>query len=219
MPSRSLNRLLWVLALLGILYFGFKAQDTLDAYFIGVGSLTVREEPAQDTVRLTWRGRIDAPMEARLQEAFEKYKGSTRTFVLDLSSPGGSIDHGARVVRLLRQVRETHRLDTRVDAGKQCASMCVPVYLQGERRTAAADSRFMFHEVSFREELSDDEVAVPQRAKSSATDRLFARFFVPAGVSQSWITQVRAEMAGGKDVWLTGPELVAQGSGIVQDIF
>lgn len=219
MPSRSLNRLLWVLALLGIVYFGFKAQDTLDAYFIGVGSLSVREEPAQDTVYLTWRGRIDAPMEARLREAFEKYQGSTRTFVLDLSSPGGAIDHGARVVRLLRQVRETHRLDTRVEAGKQCASMCVPVYLQGERRTAAADSRFMFHEVSFREELSDDEVAVPQRAKSSATDRLFARFFVPAGVSQSWIEKVRAEMAGGNDVWLTGPELVAQDSGIVQDIF
>jgi len=50
-------------------------------------------------------------------------------------------------------------------------------------------------------------------------DDTYARFFVPAGVSQSWITQVRAEMAGGKYVWLTGPELVAQGSGIVQDIF
>ncbi|MBL8881686.1 MAG: hypothetical protein JNL45_01390 [Hyphomicrobium sp.] len=76
----------------------------------------------------------------------------------------------------------------------------------------------MFHEVSFREELSDDEVAVPQRAKSSATDRLFARFFVPAGVSQSWITKVRAEMAGGNDVWLTGAELVDEQAGIVQKL-
>ncbi|HMN38009.1 MAG TPA: ATP-dependent Clp protease proteolytic subunit [Hyphomicrobium sp.] len=219
MPSRSLNRVLWILALLAIAVFGFKAQQTLDAYFVGVGSLRVRDVPSERTVYLSWRGRIDAPMEARLREAFDKYGSSSDTFVLDLSSPGGSIDQGARVIRLLREIRRSHRLDTRVDAGRQCASMCVPVYLQGERRTAAADTRFMFHEVSFREELSDDEVSVPQTAKSSATDRLFARYFAPAGVSQDWIAKVRAQMAGGNDIWLTARELVRQDAGIVQDIF
>ncbi len=218
MPSRSLNRILWGIALLAIVYFGFKARDTLDAIFIGVGTLDVRADPGEDTAYLTWRGRIAAPMEARLREAFARYD-SARTFVLALASPGGSIDQGARVVGLLRQIRETHQLETVVEAGKPCASMCVPVYLQGTRRTAAASARFMFHEVSFREEVSNDEVNVPESAKSSETDRLFARFFVPAGVSQTWIDKVRAEMTGGNDIWLTGRELVDQDSGVVQSVF
>ena len=95
MPSRSLNRILWGIALLAIVYFGFKARDTLDAIFIGVGTLDVRADPGEDTVYLTWRGRIAAPMEARLREAFARYD-SARTFVLALASPGGSIDQGAR---------------------------------------------------------------------------------------------------------------------------
>ena len=217
MLSRSQNRILWAVALLGIVYFALKAQGTLDAYFIGVGTLSVSEDQATDTVYLSWRGRIDAPMEARLREAFEKHRNA-RNFVLALASPGGAIDHGSRVARLLQQVRDTHNLTTRVDADKPCASMCVPVYLQGGRRTAAADARFMFHEVSFREEVTDEAVAVPQSATETATDRLFSRFFVPAGVSQAWIKKVRAEMAGGNDVWLTGQQLVTDDAGIVQEL-
>ncbi len=204
--------------LLLLVGLGLKTRDNLESFFEGVGKLEVREETESSTVYLKWRGKIDAPMETRLAEAFEQHQASARRFVLSLSSSGGALSHGARVVKLLRRIGETHGLDTVVESGSRCASMCVPVYLQGQRRTAAENARFMFHEVSFREYLSKDEIAVPASAKASETDRLFADYFAPAGVSQSWITQVRADMTGGHDIWKTARELADENANIVQEI-
>lgn len=196
-----------------------QTRDTIERYFEGVGTLEVREVPERDTVYLTWRGAIDAPMASRVAEAFERHNGAGRTFVLSISSLGGSLDHGAQVARLLRRIGQTHTLETVVDEGRRCASMCVPIYLQGRRRTAAASARFMFHEVSFRDFHSNDELDVPERAKASATDQLFRQYFASAGVPQAWIAQVREDMAGGRDVWKTAAELVEEGAGIVQELF
>ena len=197
---------------------GLKTRDNLDTYFEGVGKLEVREEPENKTVYLKWRGKIDAPMESRIAEAFALHQSSARRFVLSLSSLGGSLSHGARVVQLLRKIGETHGIETDVAAGSRCASMCVPVYLQGQRRTADATARFMFHEVSFREYLSKDEIAVPASATASETDRLFSDYFASAGVPASWISRVRADMTGGHDIWKTARELTDENAGIVQDI-
>ncbi|MEQ1715548.1 MAG: hypothetical protein ABL907_06130 [Hyphomicrobium sp.] len=218
MPSRTLNRILWLGVLLLIVVFGFQARDQIDAVFIGVGKLDVRDVPEDNTVFLRWRGKIDAPMASRIAEVSDRYGPKDRRFVLSLSSPGGSLDHGAEVVRLLRKIGETHGLETVVEAGRQCASMCVPVYLQGQRRTAAANARFMFHEVSFREHFSSDEVAVPETAKGDATDRLFSKYFEPAGVPQAWIRNVRTSMTGGQDIWKTARELVDENAGIVLEV-
>ncbi|MBK9077809.1 MAG: hypothetical protein WBP38_04270 [Hyphomicrobium sp.] len=219
MPSRALNRLLWAAVLLAIVVLGFKTRDNLELYFAGVGTLDVREAPDGGTVYLNWRGKIAAPMASRIAEAYERYQGTAGTFVLSLSSPGGSLAHGADVVRLLRKIKETHRLDTVVEAGRRCASMCVPIYLQGQLRTAAESAQFMFHEVSFMEFSSKERLEVPESATASATDSLFERYFVPAGVPVSWIRSVRAAMAGGNDVWKTGRELVDEDSHIVQQVF
>ena len=145
------------------IWLGLKTRDNLESFFEGVGKLEVRDVSADGTVYLSWRGKIDAPMESRLAEAFEQHQAGARRFVLLLSSSGGSLSHGARVVQLLRKIGVTHGIETDVAAGSRCASMCVPVYLQGQRRTADATARFMFHEVSFREYLSKDEIAVPDR--------------------------------------------------------
>ena len=219
MPSRGLNRFLWLTALLLIAVFGMKVRDNLDTYFVGVGKLDVRDAPEDETVFLRWRGKIDAPMASRIAETFERHQADGRKFVLTLSSPGGSLDHGAKVVRLLRKIAETHNLETVVEAGRVCASMCVPVYLQGQRRTAAADAKFMFHEVSFRESVSRDEIDVPDAAKVIATDRLFIKYFTSAGVPEAWIAKVRADMAGGSDVWKTARALADENAGIVQQVF
>lgn len=212
-----MNRALWALVLVAMVYFGFQARDQIDAVFLGAGKLTVSEGD-NGAVVLRWRGKIEAPMEARLAEAYESHKDKARLFVVSLSSPGGTLDQGARVVRLLRRMGETHRVETLIDKRSVCASMCVPVYLQGQRRVASADARFMFHEVSFRESLSDDEVAVPQAAKGSATDEFFAKYFATAGVPDDWIATVRRAMTGGNDVWKTGRELAGENAGIVQDV-
>ena len=218
MPSRQLNRILWGVALVLIAIFAVLARDKLDDFLLTVGTLEVRTEPENDIVHLRWRGRIEAPMESKIAEAFERHRNDSHTFILALSSPGGSLDHGAKVARLLRRMGETHRIETVIQAGRRCASMCVPVYMQGARRTAAADAKFMFHEVSYRESFSDDEVAVPESAKVSATDRMFEKYFKSAGVSETWIAKIRAEMSGGHDIWKTARELVDENAGIVQEV-
>ncbi|NOT71646.1 MAG: peptidase [Hyphomicrobium sp.] len=216
MPSRTLNRILWAIALLLIVVFGFQARDQFDAMFIGVGRLDVRAAADDDTVYLQWRGKIEAPMLSEIDHAFAMHQSRARRIVLSLSSPGGSLDHGAKVVRLLRRIGETHKLETVVAAGSRCASMCVPVYLQGQRRSAAPSAKFMFHEVSFRDVLAEEDASVPERAIGSATDRLFSIYFAPAGVPEDWIRGVRAAMAGGNDIWKTGQELIDENAGIVQ---
>lgn len=219
MPSRNLNRVLWAAVLLLIAVLAVQTRDNIDALFAGVGKLDVTVMPEEDTVLLYWRGRIDAPMASRIQEAFDSHRNSARRFVLSLSSPGGSLAHGNQVVALLRSIAKTHTLETLVDSNRRCASMCVPVYLQGQRRRAAESAKFMFHEVSFREQFATEDLDVPASAKQSATDRLFAAYFTPAGVPDAWISQVRAEMTGGNDVWKTARELVDENAGIVQELF
>ncbi len=216
MPSRSLNRVLWVGVLALIAFLAVKNRDNFDNVFMGVGKLSVRDAPDSDTVFLSWRGQIEAPMARRIADAYERYASERQTFVLSLSSPGGSLSHGAEVVRLLQKIGKAHRLETVVEAGRLCASMCVPVYLQGQRRTAADGAKFMFHEVSFRDYFSKDDSEISDAAKGLATDRLFARYFTPAGVPEAWIRAVRADMAGGNDVWKTAGELLAENAGIVQ---
>ena len=111
MPSRTLNRVLWAAVFIVLAALGLTTRADLEVYFAGVGKLDVREEPAGGTVYLRWRGQIDAPMESRLIDAFDRYRGERRKFVLSLSSPGGMIDHGARVVRLLQKIGETNDID------------------------------------------------------------------------------------------------------------
>lgn len=217
--SRGWNRLIWGAIVIVLAILVVKTRDDLAMYFAGVGKLEVRVDPAQDAVILDWRGAIEAPMASRISEAFDRHRNDARRFVLSLSSPGGSLEHGGEMVRLLRRMRETHDVDTVVEARRICASMCVPVYLQGKRRTAAASARFMFHDVSFHEFHSKEELDVPEASSKKATDRLFARYFTAAGVPQSWIGAIRAEMAGGKDVWKTAAELLDENAGIVQAVF
>lgn len=50
------------------------------------------------------------------------------------------------------------------------------------------------------------------------TDRLFDKYFEAAGVPLSWISKVRADMAGGHEVWKTGRELFDENSGIVRQV-
>jgi hypothetical protein len=217
MPSRRLNRILWVTVIVLAVFFALRAQDTLELAMSSIGKLDVRSEPGSGQIYLRWRGKIEAPMAQRIAEELGKRGGSSiSTVVLSLSSPGGSLDHGADVIALLGRIRDTYRLETVVEGRGICASMCVPVYLQGDVRRSAPSARFMFHEVSFRESLSEEKIAVPEKAVGSATDRFFAKYFLAYGVPQDWVSGVRAAIAGGTDVWKTGRELLDERAGIVQ---
>lgn len=218
MPSPTLNRLLWVLVIALIGVFAMRAQDVINITQAAIGKLDVRSDPQRSTLFLRWRGKIQAPMLQKLTEALNDKGNDATRIVLSLSSTGGALDHGAEVIRFLQSLRERYRLETFVEGRGICASMCVPVYLQGDVRTAAPDARFMFHEVSFRESLSDDSLEVPSKAVEKATDRFFAKYLETAGVSRDWLVEIRRAITGGSEVWKTGRELVSDNAGIVQSL-
>ncbi len=218
MFSKQLNRILWVTVIVLIAFFAYRAQDTIEMALSGVGKLDVKPEPENATLYMRWRGKVDPPMAQRIADAYDKYGGEASRIVLSLSSLGGSLEHGAEVVRLLQRIGHSRRLETVVEGRATCASMCVPVYLQGEVRRASANAHFMFHEVSIRENFSNDKVDVPASVIGSATDRFFTRYFLPAGVPEDWVRQVRREITGGVDVWKSAGELVNENAGIVQRI-
>ena len=213
MTEKQIMLALWIVFALSAGVLGFQFQDNLEGIFAGRGTLTVTEEAG--TVLLRWRGAIEAPLAGKLEEAFRAHQGGGARFILALASPGGKVDHGGEVVRLIKTMQRTHSVDTVVEGRGVCASMCVPVYLAGTRRTASPAARFMFHEVSFRDAVTDKRNEVPEKAIERGTDQLFERYFRPAGVDELWIADMRKAMRG-KDVWRTAAELVAERSGIVQ---
>lgn len=183
--------------------------------YMGSGKLTVQADPADErTVILKWRGEIAPPMQAKLAEAFKEHRGRTERFVLSLSSPGGSVGHGGAVIRQLREIRRTHRLETVVEGSGTCASMCVPIYLQGATRRATPRSRWMFHEVSLRDAVTDEKQDTSPADRKRRTDKLFEDYFRPAGVPDGWIAEMRTSMQKG-DVWRTGDQLMKQNAGII----
>ena len=106
--------------------------------------LSVSEEP--DRIVLGWSGPVQEPMSERVAAAFDRYKADRRRLVLILNSPGGSIEHGRKVVAAIRA--RDRAIDTLVQKAGVCASMCVPIFLAGARRIADPEAYFMFHQAS-----------------------------------------------------------------------
>ena len=213
MPGRLTSRLLWIVFGVTILALAYQFEDRLEMVFTTRGELSVEAQPGR--VVLRWRGGIEAPMYARLEEAFRKHSQDTPRFVLSLHSPGGSLQQGRDVIRLIKRVQATHAIDTVIEARRSCASMCVPIYLAGQRRSADPKARFMFHEVSFRDSHSDKVERVPKDAIGRATDQFFARYLKAFGVDERWLAEMR-EAIRGKDVWRTAEQLIEQRAGVVQ---
>ncbi len=176
-------------------------------------------------VVLNWRGPIEPPMREQLQDAFARLESDPRLLVLVLDSPGGSVDHGRQVMKLIHQVSRERQIDTLVEAGRTCASMCVPLYLVGAERSAHPTSKFMFHEVRFqlradtdravRQQLSDP--SIHKMAVNHFTNEMFDDDFGPRSVDAKWLKQMRTQIRG-RDVWLTGRQLMEQGSGVVDKL-
>ena len=131
---------------------GADAADTIEG--------TVPRPPARlivqpsvrrpDSVIFALSGKIEAPLARQIEEAFEQHKDHVRRIVLKLNSGGGSVRAGRKAIEVLQRIKKTHQLDTVVEAGRQCGSMCVFLYAQGQQRYAAAASLWLFHEVSCR---------------------------------------------------------------------
>lgn len=192
--------------------------------------LSLRQEA--DRVVVQWNGPVEAPMRERFAEAFEQLENDPRRIVISLHSPGGSVAHGREVIKEIRIASRARQIDTIIEAGRFCASMCVPIYLVGAERLAHPAARFMFHEASFR--LSPDQQRALQDLKRSApqlnveamqktaitqvTNELFDDDFGPRSIDARWLEKMRSSIRG-RDVWLTATQLVQQGSGVVDKLY
>ena len=137
-----------------------------------------------------------------------KYGTALNRVVLFLDSAGGRVDDGDRLIEVLNEIKLRHQLITVVPHGKLCASMCIPIFLQGEDRLAARASLWIFHEAAQRQANGG------QRADMAETWRLFRKYYAPAGVSTRWLKSI-APMIKEADLWQTGGDLISAKSGII----
>jgi ATP-dependent protease ClpP protease subunit len=212
LPTPGVGRRFLLGALAGALAFVgvFLGQGRpVNAWELQQGRLRLSAPDSGTTVRMVWQGAIAAPMAQQIKDAFEERKHQATRFVLILSSGGGSVAEGERVIEVLRQIKGTHELETVVSQGEKCASMCVFLYLQGQKRYGALTSAWLFHEVA-----RHDPATKQTTLDRAAWERLVDKYFPPAGVSQSWIADLKQRTVD-SDYWQTGADLVNANSGII----
>ena len=186
----------------------------------GAGSkrgVTVHERP--DHVLIRWSGAVDTNMTRALDRAFRDRRGDRRRIVLSLHSDGGLVSEGAVIIERIKQLRRTHSVDTLVEQGRHCASMCVPIFVTGENRTAHPTGRFMFHSVriSGASPFVRTSTAHVRRIEERATEDLFDDHLRAAGVNERWLESLRTTM-GRADVWFSGKELHEQRVGVIDEL-
>ncbi len=179
------------------------------------GRLTVHKRT--DTVVLSWQAEIAVPMVRRFEEAYGEWASQTKVFVIDLNSPGGSLREGNRLIELITKMKRNHHVVTRVRADNYCLSMCVPIYLQGQTRVAAASSNWMFHEPQQVDYFTGEDGDGPEFERTYFNDRFFERHFVNSEINPAWREQLKLEWQG-KDIWRTGQQLVDEGANIVLEL-
>ena len=192
--------------------------------------LAVRESP--DRILLIWNGQIAAPMRNEIAAALDRFKADPRLLVLALNSPGGSISHGHEVMAAIREAERKRRIDTHLERGSTCASMCVPIFLLGANRTAHPDAYFMFHEASLApnpdygktgkkpmalknaEKQAAMDPAYRKVIEAAVTDRMYENDIGAQRVNSQWLSMMRAKIIG-KDIWVTAQQLVDARSGVI----
>lgn len=183
--------------------------------FRDAGRLVVRLDPADsDTVVFYWRSEVEVPMARRFAEAFDEWKFKADRIIIDLHSPGGALHEGEAVIRIIDEMKRTHIVDTRVRNRRACYSMCVPIFLMGEKRSAAANARFMFHEPTAYDYFTGEEVEEPEFEKRYISEKFFNRYFVNSEMDPVWRDGLKAEWRG-RDIWKSGQTLMDEGSNIV----
>ncbi|MEQ1647484.1 MAG: ATP-dependent Clp protease proteolytic subunit [Hyphomicrobiaceae bacterium] len=215
----------WLFAI-GICLAAIRIASGTTLNVSGTTALTVTSEPHR--IVLAWSGPVEAPMQAKLAEALERFEDDPRKIVLSLHSPGGLVQHGHQVIKTIRKASHKRPIETLVEAGKTCASMCVPIYLVGAERSAHPSARFMFHEVRIKRTAESDHAmrdlqrrapgvdvsAIQRQAEEHFTNELFDEDLGPRAINKRWLERVRSKIQG-RDAWFTAQQLVKEDSGVV----
>lgn len=210
--STTVSRLILValVALAGLLAWHHQSKLYEDK-----GRLTVAIRG--ETAVLAWNSQVELPMARRVSEAYETHQHDVKRFVLVLNSPGGSLHEGGEVIKIIERIKRSHAFHTLVGAKNNCLSMCVPIYLQGQKRLAAPDSRWMFHEPISVDAHTGDKVNKPKFEQEFFARRFFERYFTNSEMDPNWRRRLEADW-NGKEIWKTGRQLVDEQANIVTDL-
>ncbi len=190
------------------LRFACRIRRSASAEEQAPAALSLEFNQADGTLEIEWSGLIVAGVADELRASVAKYGTSLKRVVLFLDSAGGQVDEGDRVIAVLNEIKQGHRLATVVPHGKLCASMCIPIFLQGDDRFAARASLWIFHEAS------QPLASGGQRTDMTQTWRLFRKYYGSAGVSSHWLKSI-APLIKGADLWQTGGDLIDAKTGII----
>ena len=212
MPLKANQIALIVISAVAIFLYWQKYQDA----YKDTGRLQVTQTGS--SVTLSWSSTIELPMTRRFEEAYTQWADKTDKFIIDLDSPGGSLLEGRQVIELIDEMKKTHLIETNVGEGAACLSMCVPIYLHGEQRSASRTSQWMFHEPAAYDYITDEKVDENQSDRRAASDRFFQKYFVNSEMDPKWRNELQKEWVG-KDVWRTGQQLVDEQSNIILKLY
>lgn len=195
---------------------GYLAWQEYDAIYGNKDRLSIREEG--DAIVLSWSDDIDVPMAKRFEEAFNQYANKTGKFIIDLNSGGGSLREGRLVIEAIDRMKRSHEIETRVGFYASCLSMCVPIYLQGDKRIASAHSSWMFHQPIAVDPITGDHLEIPAAERAALGAAFFNAYFENSDMNEFWRKNLEREWVG-KDVWRSGQQLVDENANIVQELY
>lgn len=206
-----LNQIALLVMCVILVFLAWQSEQRIFQY----GARLVVTEEAPGTVRFSWRSPVEAPMAQRFEDAFEEWRFEADRIIIDLNSPGGSLAEGRAVVNVIDRMKRNHTVETRVGPGRSCLSMCVPIFLQGDIRTAAPSSRWMFHEPTAMDAVTGEVVNIPEFEQRYTSNKFVRDYFVNSDMDPVWLEGLLQEWRR-QDVWRTGRELMDEGSGIIQ---
>lgn len=100
---------------------------------------------AEDSIGLRYTGPLRAPLAEQLREILLVTPRKYNHAILELDSDGGELSYVKELVTLLQEVGKRMEFTTRVTEGSICASGCIPIFLQGQKRKASGSSIWVFH--------------------------------------------------------------------------
>ena len=198
----------WIAVPAAALAFALVAPAA-EAQSEGSRNFRTLEGPEPNSVVFLWEGNVRAGMAQEIAQAFDQWKGRVTRVIFSINSLGGSVAAGDAVIRVFEDIKRTHRFDTHVDRGRQCGSMCVPLFMHGQQRLGARTSSWLFHEIANFDNRGQLVKLFPER-----TDRFFSTYFKPFGVPDAWIESVKSQIKG-NDLWQTGDDLIKANANII----
>src|SRR5258708_8221288 len=180
-PRQQTRWLATVVVVLTLLLAFFNAAPGEEQPATGVAPEFNKED---GTLYIDGSGPLGAGLAASRRAAVGKCGMPLNRLVLFLDSAGGQVEEGDRVIAVLNEIKLRHQLTTVVPHGKLCASMCIPIFLQGEDRLAARASLWIFHEAAQRQANGEP------RTDTAVTSRLVPKYLPPARGSLPMLSSI-----------------------------